>query len=62
MKKKHQDENKIPKSKGDTKDSDQMSKHNGKDTHKEPGGKKKKRNSSGHDIKKGKPPHYDFIN
>lgn len=54
MKRKHQDENKIPKAKCDSKDSENSSKNTSKDSHKEHGGKKKKRNSSGNDIRKGK--------
>lgn len=56
MKKKHQDENKIPKSKGDTKDSEKNRSRNssdGKDTHKDNVGKKKKRNSGEQDFKRG---------
>lgn len=52
VKRKHQDENKIPKAKCDSKDSENSSKNTSKDSHKEHGGKKKKRNSSGNDIRK----------
>lgn len=52
VKRKHQDENKIPKAKCDSKDSENSSKYTSKDSHKEHGGKKKKRNSSGNDIRK----------
>ncbi|XP_061191463.1 lysine-specific demethylase 4A-like [Saccostrea echinata] len=55
MKKKHQDENKIPKSKGDAKDSEKIRSRNSsgvKDSSKDQNGRKKKRNSSGQDAKK----------